>query len=595
VTLKRKADLRKQLLAWIEEAEDLYEQQHQPQGATASNAAPRSRPRTPTQSSAARAEEKAVPLSFLNENQQDQTRERLKAIYSEPGTDSVERTRQCLNELERELTRVDPGVPQLCGRALGTATSLDGAVCSVFAIMSERDIGAYERAWLSDLGSFLVELKSQFALIDAAPRASVPAPAQVGSSQSAKAPDPSPKQSPASPQPIAESPMGDTSSSTEEESPALQPSASPTEPGPTAAAAESAGLTPKLRQQLKLSMVELFADWSSEEQLLADRVCVEVLQERMQESGVEDHLTQCLQGRDFVQAEAAVEAMAAATPQEAKLQRQGIMLLQSVQTAYVQRQREILNVRTFVDQDQRRQSLSDLLLYWSQAYEAAEGKREERRAKADMETLSELSMDLKSSGLPPSCQDFMDKQIAQIATIEQFWLLLVDQQAPTPLTGLFRSQLKGFIEDIDLLRAFEATETAGWLKLIDILGREHPRTESELVAILARKVDALGRTEAHQNFLNPTRNLRLVNFLTWVRNGYPMSPSFSDTEPERLVLQTLAWLIEQLTQLAMMGGDEGELDGFLEEDAASGYGVYRAYFGEVGRRFQPWFSAVRAN
>ena len=45
------------------------------------------------------------------------------------------------------------------------------------------------------------------------------------------------------------------------------------------------------------------------------------------------------------------------------------------------------------------------------------------------------------------------------------------------------------LEDVDLMLAFGTSSHAGWAKLFVILSHQQPRTESELVAILARKID----------------------------------------------------------------------------------------------------------
>ena len=165
---------------------------------------------------------------------------------------------------------------------------------------------------------------------------------------------------------------------------------------------------------------------------------------------------------------------------------------------------------------------------------------------------------------------------------------------PDPHFSLFRNQLKGLLEDVDLLLAFDSSNKNGWIKLMLILSHQQPRSESELVAILARKIEVLGLTQVHQNFLNPTLNLRLHNFINWVGSAYLMSPNYSNSPPERSFLARLAWLLEQLVALKMMD-TEGGVDAFLTEEARSGYDIFSLYLVDMGRLFEiEWSAADRA-
>jgi hypothetical protein len=546
--LTQKALMRRLLFQWIEEAETLYEQQGKPPAAK-----PAAKASHKPVATAAPIAEEPVPLSFLNEVQTAETKAHLeKLLRASAGKLSAQKlARQVLAELEKALVHAEPDAAGLCQHAIGSAVSLDGAVCNVFAVMSGQEISTYDRAWLSSLGSFLVQCKSDWSSLAAShPPAAAPAPA-------AKAP----------------------------------PTVGPKEQ-PTAAALEQSesnlGLTPKLRQQLKHTMIDAFAAWEAPDVAWSEGRCLEEMKTHLAQLGISGCLEDCLHAENFVAAQAQLAAAEVVTAQERKLQRHGKMLLQEVQTGYVQRLRQSLGMSVVLDPELRKQLLIKLVDYWKRAYQSAPGPGKTKRLEADQKTIKGLFGKLLEELQPKACREFLQTQTATASGFESLCVELAQQSLTNPLTALLRSQLKGYLEDVDLMLAFDASNRAGWNKLIVILSHQQPRSESELVAILARKIDVLRLTQVHENFLNPTLNLRLGNFITWVSSGYLMSPSYSDSPQERDLLAHLAWLLEQLAGLKMMESNEASLDAFLSEDARIGYAVFGPFLIDVGRRFEIW-------
>ena len=439
--------------------------------------------------------------------------------------------------------------------------SLDGAICNVFAVMSGQDISTYDRAWLSCLGSFLVQCKTDWINLPA----TKPAPIEHRAAPAGDSPpEPEPEPEPEPPAP-------------EDTPPAAI----------TVKQAASHSLTPKLRQQLKHTMIDSFTAWEPD-RAWSEADCLQQLKNQLAQQGLGGCLADCLDAENFVSAQARLGATEVNTARERKLQRQGKMLLQDVQTGYVQQLRKSLGLSVVIDPKQRQQLLTKLVKYWQRAYQSDASANNDKRLAADQKTIKAMVAKLLEELQPVACREFLQSQATAASDFESMCVALAKQRLTDPLTALFRSQLKGYLEDVDLMLAFDASNKTGWRKLIVILSHQQPRSESELVAILARKIDVLGLTQAHENFLNPTLNLRLVNFINWVGSGYLMSPSYSDAPPEKELLARLSWLLEQLAGLKMLDTEEASLDAFLTEDARIGYAVFGPFLVDVGRRFEIW-------
>jgi hypothetical protein len=563
--LIRQTRMRELLFQWIEEAETLYEQQGKPVPAPPAKPAPKPTTATklekpepdPVEPDTPAVDVEPVPLSFLNEAQADSARSAMEAILKSSGKTLADEAvaRELLEELQTALVHAEPEVSDLCQQAIGCALSLDGAVCNVFAVMSGQDITAYQRAWLSSLGSFLVQCKTDWATLA--------------------------REVPEQPTVVAREVKEEPTPVANEEPPVLEPPAEKP-------AATDVGLTPKLRQQLKHKIIDAFAAWDGPDAAWSEGRCLEELKKYLGDLGIGGCLVDSLEANDFVRAQAMLEGSEVKSPEDRKLQRQGKMLLQDVQTGYVQRLRKSLGLQAVLDPELREKSLAQLLGFWQKSYDAAEGNREAKRSVADQATINAWTGKLLEELQSDSCKKFLGEHVAGAEGIEALCVKLGNQSPKHPLVALFRSQLKGYLEDIDLMLAFGTSVHAGWAKLFVILSHQKPRSESELVAILARKIDTLKLTLVHENFLNPTLNLRLGNFINWVENGYLMSPSFTDTDEEKTLLANLGWLLKQLAGLKLMDADESCLDDFLAGDAKIGYAIFGPFILDVGRRFEVW-------
>ena len=552
------------------------------------------------------AKSRDLPLSFFTDEEASRVLGLLTAEEHIAGSE------QTLSRLREALEAWEPGSEPLTAQVFGDDDGFEEVIQKTFAAMSGADVTTNQRAWLSQLGAYLINLSSRWSQAynrtRQAPSAQSPVPDSTlqlveEEDDPASEPQPAKTASPKSAKPGAAKKKvagGYAQVPVKAKAPASDAPAKvatkDAAPAPSSRSQVSRPLNAQHRRKLKEFMAERFQRWQRETGVASEAEVLELLVKAIRrlekQSGVVDLLCQPLQASSFLGAQRQLELACAEADSKLMPAYKNLSLLcQDLQTAYFQRLRDLLGLALFNDIEQRRQKLADLAAHWAEAAESSGGSRhEEARASADRAVLAELSRYLRGHELPASVAG-VAAALAGLESLQAAHRLLASPSKGEPLAMLFRSECKGLVEDLIIRCAFDRAPREGWESLIELLGLQAPRSESELVAMVSRKLDALGQTAVHENFLNPGKRLQFRNFLQWVTNGYRLSPQYQASDSEESVLRHTQWLLEQI--LSMQFEDHGDgaaagdsaLDQFLASEAETGHAVYNIYWQEIQRRF----------
>jgi hypothetical protein len=547
-----------------------------------------------------------MPLSFFS----DEESQRVVALVTVDEVPSE--AEQVLSRLREELTQWEPASETLCAQVLEAGEGFDGAIQRTFSVMSSAEVTANQRAWLSQLGAFLINLSSRWSQAvanqrqAAAPKApSVAAPAAVeeklelalepdDDAQTLEAPSAEPSSTPKHAVAAPNKPAKKSAAKTK-----------PTTMAPSKTRTVSSTARPfnaQHRRKLKDFMAERIQRWQRDTGVATEADVLLLLAKAISKVEKDKALVKALLGPlkapGFMQAQRQIEGAVEASSGKQQMALKSLAVLcQDIQTAYFQRLREMLDIPFFNQLELRREVLAELAAHWAEHAEQAGGANyEEARCVADKAVLGELVGLIRQHTLPDSVRG-ISSALSGLDNLVSAHRLVSAPSRSDPLSALFRSECKGLLEDLMIRSAFDLAPRAGWLRMIETLGEQTPRSESELVAIVSRKLDAVGQTGVHENFLNPSKRLQVRNFLQWVEHGYRLSPHYQANDGEEAVLKHTQWLLEQILSMQFedvsdtSGGQEGSaLDAFLAAESESGHGVYNIYWQEILRRFDGYWN-----
>ncbi len=606
--LKKNLFYRTRLLNWLDETESLYRQHHQSQINRSGPSSLSTDAEAPAEVSSQEVVGSNIELSNLSDSDKVFVRKRLLSFFRDTQSTNPTYPRMLLTFfrfLAKQLIHREPAATYLCRRIFAARENFTSLTQTIFSLISESNINHRERSWLSELGSFIIELD------------------QIERQRLAKTNQKKLLIDDSNSDPVLDlndgSPMidgVDERVNLDEDSEQLRdevemPDLAQSSDNVVAKVTKKTyvqrnknNLGPQIRRRIKELMEAYFAEWQNADNVQTEKLSLcrlaSLIKTHAKYENEDSNIEQLLLADSFYEAQLNIEKQLDESVDQRSISsylNNLVGLCQEVQSNYVDHLKTIMSLSVFSDLSDRKKFIDELLQFCKTAFENIQGSTIKRWEKAEATTCAQCVTQLSLLKLSESGDAFLEKCLSHATGFIELRHYLRQFQSLDPIVQLLRSEMKGLVEDIAISCAFDRSEKQGWDRFIKIIEHQRPLSESELVAIIARKIDAFSVTSAHINFLNPTKCLRLNNFLSWIQCGYALSPQFSNSLEERELLFCIEWLVEQFSTMQIADADHpsanNSMDCFIKEEASNNFQIYAAYVQQISIRFTPFWDELQ--